>query len=433
MRGKVAGFLPPRTSRPLIGAFRWALPAILRSQELTTVECAAEDLERLRALAGERVAIFPNHPTALDSAILFHLSGRVDQTFHFVAAREVFDYAGGAWGWLIQRLGTYSILRGTPDRAAFKMTRELLGRPGMKLVIFPEGETYSQNDSLLPFHNGITQLLFWVQEDLARAGGGESVYVLPVAVKYRFIGDVGPALLRSLARLEAALGLTEDSRDPGPLAAASPDVPAGDLYPRIRRIGASVVARLEQEYGLVPDRGASLAQRMLCLKGAIVDRVAGALHVQPRGKTLPDRMRFLVNSLYQVTDEEPEAASSYDQRLWDDRRERVRPLMADLDRLANWIAVYDGYVAARPSVERMADLLVRLEIEVLGPPPPGVPGGWTRGKRRLVGKRRGLLRIGTPFSLAEHYSEYKTDKRGKVAELTRRFESEVQSLLDSMA
>ena len=48
----------------------------------------------------------------------------------------------------IQALGGYSIVRGTPDRESFRMTRQILSQPGAKLVVFPEGEVYTQNDTL---------------------------------------------------------------------------------------------------------------------------------------------------------------------------------------------------------------------------------------------------------------------------------------------
>jgi len=399
-------FVAPRPNRLVIGLTRWLLPLALRWRQVVKVECSEEDLRRLRALRGERVALFPNHPSNTDAAIIHHLSKLARQPFYYLCAREVFDRLLGCWGWLLRRVGVYSIVRGTPDRQSFKMTRELLTRPAAKVVIFPEGEVYSQNDSLLPFHSGVTQLLFWAQDDLLRQGKQEPIYVLPVAIKYKFVEEMGPAFLAALARLERALGL--------------PDGRADEPYARLRRIGETVVEKLEVEYAAPKDEQANLETRIVRLKEALVDRVAGALRVRPRAGALPDKMRQLINALHMVTQEEPTHQCLYEARLWEDHRRRVQPLLRDLDRLANWVAAYDGYVAAHPTPERMADTIRRLEIEVLG-------------KTRCAGKRSCLARLGEPVNIASHYERYTADKRETVQELTEQFEAAVQSLLDEMA
>jgi 1-acyl-sn-glycerol-3-phosphate acyltransferase len=432
-------FIPPKPSPLVLGITRSLLPACLRSQDVVGVEYREPDLQRLRDLAQQRVAIFPNHPTGTDPAILFHLAKTVRQPFSFLAAREAFDMYWGFWGWLLQRNGAYSIIRGTADRAAFKMTRQLLAQPAAKLVVFPEGETYSQNDSLLPFHGGITQLLFWALDDLREAGVDEPLYVLPVALKYRFVEEMRPALEALLTRLEAALGLDpyqpEAPAAPAPPdqpAPARPDQPYADLYPRVRRIGSTVVAKLEHEYAVKPEPDADLSARMNRLKLAILEHVAQALHVAPRDETLPDRVRSLVNMVYQVTDEEPQQLCWYDRHLRDERRRRVLPLMRDLDRVANWIAVYDGYVSERPSPERMADLIRRLEVEVLG---PWAKEGSQQGlmpTSLLRGKQRCLVHLGEPIDVAARYADYQADRKSTVQSLTHQFESATQALLDEM-
>jgi 1-acyl-sn-glycerol-3-phosphate acyltransferase len=428
-------FIPPRPSPFLIGLTRRLLPACLRSQDVGEVDYRPEDLQRLRDLGPARVAIFPNHPTGADPAILYDLGKRVGQPFYFLAARETFDIYCGLWGWILQRLGVYSIVRGTADRAAFKMTRELLTRPGTKLVVFPEGETYSQNDSLLPFHSGITQILFWALDDLREAGVQEPIYVLPMAVKYRYTQEMRPAIEAMLSRLETAVGLPPYSAEAGQAEMPTVGERAGyeDLYPRVRRIGAAVVSKLEDEYALPHNADLSLSARMDALKEAIIQRVSAALHVAPRGENLPDRMRNLINAFYQVTDAEPEALSPYDRHLREERRRRVQPLIRDLDRLANWIAMYDGYVAARPSTERMADLLHRLEIEALGPWPDAIAVHDLFPHSLLRGMRRCHVRLGEPVDVAARYADYRADKRTTVEALTRQFETAVQGLLDEMA
>lgn len=399
-------FVPPKPNPAIIGLTRWILPFVLRSCGVVGVECSEEDRQRLRALRRHRVLFTPNHPTGLDPAIIYHLSKVAGPPFFYLCAREVFDERLGTWGWLIRRCGAYSILRGSPDRQSFKMTRELLTRPAVKLVIFPEGETYSQNDCLLPFHSGVVQLVLWAQEDLLKQGERDGILVVPVALKYRYVENMEGAIAVALSGLERAVAL--------PISAAA------DYYARVRRIGETVVEKLEAEYGTGRDEPRPLGARLNAVKEAIIDRAAHLLAVPPPEGELPDRMRHLINAVHRVTDEEPVECSPYERRLWEDDLRRTRPLLIDLNRLATWIAVYDGYVAADPTPERMVELIRRLEIEVFG-------------DARCTGKQRCVVRLGEAINVTSHWESYQANKREVIDGLTHGLERSVQTLLDQTA
>jgi 1-acyl-sn-glycerol-3-phosphate acyltransferase len=379
------------------------------------VDYGESDLERVRALAGERVLLVPNHPTNTEPAILFHLSCRVRQPFHFLACREAFEPLWGAWGQVIRRVGAFSVVRGTADRASFRATRDLLASSQSKLVVFPEGEVYSQNDTLLPFNAGIFQLAFWALDDLRKTVGGDDapLYVLPIALKYRFVRDMTPAIWASLARLERFNGLPVD-RD-------------GTAYERLRRIGLTMLRSVEQEYRLPTPTGedveADLTPRMTAIKEAILQRVATAAGVPlPKGDTLPDRMRALIHIVEEVTEGEPArvAPTPYERALRHEQRERARPLLRDLKRLSNYIALTDNYVRTDPTPERMADTIQRLERESFG-------------RALLDGPRRCRVRVGEPINLAERYADYQKAKRAEVARVTHEVESQVLVLLRDRA
>jgi 1-acyl-sn-glycerol-3-phosphate acyltransferase len=373
------------------------------------VDYEAEDLERVRALAPHRVLITPNHPTNDEPALLFHLSCAVGQPFFFLACREAFDPAFGLWGHVIRRVGAFSVVRGTADRASFRATRELLARPGAKVVAFPEGEVYSQNDTLLPFHPGIFQLAFWALEDLRKAGDPSPIFVLPVAIKYRFTQDMRPTLLASVERLERFNGLTAEPDD--------------DPYRRLRRVCVAMLRSVEREYRLPApkdeDMDANLTPRIDAAKEAILLRVATAAGVAlPKGETLPERMRSLIHVIETVTREEPSEATPYDRELHRQQRERALPLLRDLRRLSNYIALYDGYVREKPTPERMADTLQRLERESFG-------------RSYLSGPRRCRIRVGEPLDLGERYAGYQAAKRAEVARVTHDVEAAVGALLQA--
>jgi hypothetical protein len=309
------------------------------------------------------------------------------------------------------------VVRGTADRASFRATRELLAQPGSKVVIFPEGEVYSQNDSLLPFHSGVFQLAFWAMEDVRKAGEetGEalgnpdtSLFIVPVAIKYRFVRDMSRPIAASLLRLEKFTGVSPAPRAPE--------------YARLRRVGEAMLHSLESEYRLPAEApgGSDLTPRLNAIKEAILQRVAAAAGVAlPKGDTLPERMRALIHVIETVTREEPRENTPYDTELRRLQQERSRPLLRDLGRLANWIAVYDGYVAANPTPERMVDLLTRLERECFG-------------EARIGGPRRCIVRLGAPVDLAESWDAYKANRRAELTRVTREVEARVEALLRQM-
>ncbi|NEN96488.1 MAG: 1-acyl-sn-glycerol-3-phosphate acyltransferase, partial [Moorea sp. SIO3I7] len=90
------------------------------------------DLEKLARLEEERVLYLPNHPTLDDGIVLFLLSTRLGQLFHYVVAYESFR------GWnkkFLPLIGAYSIRRGLGDRASIAQTLKLLKQPNCDLVI----------------------------------------------------------------------------------------------------------------------------------------------------------------------------------------------------------------------------------------------------------------------------------------------------------
>jgi hypothetical protein len=112
------------------------------------------------------------------------------------------------------------------------------------------------------------------------------------------------------------------------------------------------------------------------------------------------------------------ALTPYDRALRREQRERARPLLRDLRRLANYVALTDGYVRADPTPERMADTLQRLEREAFG-------------RAILDGPRRCWMRLGEPMDLADRYAAYRQNKRAEVARLTRDVEACVAALLSA--
>ncbi len=401
----IAEFVPAKPSSFVRGSFRVAIPYLLSQRGVVGVDYDPADLERLRALEGSRILLTPNHPTNTEPLLMFHLSCIVRQPFFFMATRDAFDALWGLGGKVMSWLGAFSVMRGAVDRASYRAARELLKQPKAKLVVFPEGEVYSQNDTLLPFNSGIFQLAFWAQEDVVKAGRDEALYLLPVALKYYYVEDIAPEVEASLKRLADFTGAGVE--------------PGDDTYTRLRKIGQAMLHSLEREYRITPDPNETedLTTRLDAVKEAILVRVAAAAGVAlPKGGTLPERMRNLIHVVETVTRDEPTDKSPYDTELRRQQRERAKPLLNDLRRLANWIAIYDGYVKANPTLERLADTLVRFERECFG-------------VERLNGRRRCRIRLGEPLDLRECWPAYEKSRRTELVRVTREIESRVAALL----
>jgi len=413
-------FIPPNRNMATVRRWNKTLPSFMRKFcGIESIEIPAADLARLKALDGRRMLITPNHPTTDDPIMMFGLARAADMPNYYLAAREIFDDVKGLKGKVLQALGAYSVVRGTPDRESFRTTRELLAAEGGRVVIFPEGEIYSQNDTLLPFQSGVVQLAFWAMDDLRKAalselpsgggggGGNPSILLVPIGIKYNYTKNMDAAIDEALAGLEEAMALKPD--------------PQLGRYDRLRRIGKSMVETLEVEYGLKAPTAddSDLSSRMTALKSLLLDRAAALIGVKfPEGSGLPERLRILVNSVYSVTRDEAHGEwSPYRERLHREQATRVAPLLQDLNRVANWIAVTDNYVRSNPTPERMGDNIRRLQIECFG-------------EYKLTGPRRATIRVGTPIDLADHYDAYKSDKRGTVAACVTALETAVQGLLN---
>ena len=96
------------------------------------------------------VILAPNHVSDLDPPIVGVSCGRWPYT---MAKAELFR---GAFGWVIEQMGTFPVHRGEADRRALKTARRLL-QDGQAIIIFPEG-TRSRDGQLRAPEIGVAML-----------------------------------------------------------------------------------------------------------------------------------------------------------------------------------------------------------------------------------------------------------------------------------
>ncbi len=403
-------FRPPLDSPPLIKLVNICLPWYMKySLHDTKVQPAPGAIERFKSYAGKRALICPNHSNRHDPQIMFDFSRLAGESFNYVAAREVFDWDHGLNGWWLQHLGCYSVVRGAADRESFKMTKKVLSEGKKKLVLFPEGEISRQNDTLMPLESGAAQLTFWAVEELAKqaAGAGiEPVYVIPMALKYTYPKDIQSGLKRTLSVLEENLGIKPDD---------------DSCYHRLRKVSAKLLETLEKEYSMKPD-GEDLNDRVAKLRQSILTNVSHQLQVAlPTNVRQLEMVRVLRNHIDDFIYAPEVDFSEYEKKIHDERAATLRGFYADLDRVVNFIAIYDGYLKEQLTQERFGDILDRLEREILRSREPS-----------FRGSRVTLLDVGEPINLSERYADYKSAKKATVAKVTDEIFSQVSGMLTKL-
>lgn len=366
-----------------------------------------DDLALLRSLP-PGCLIAPNHAHHADPQVTFELARRAGRRVIFMATREAFDVCKGWWGWCLQRLGVFSVNRGAPNADALNFARAILVGGARDLLMFPEGEVYLCNDVVMPLKPGVARLALEAALELERQGQPRPVFIVSVAIKYRFLGDMGPALEAKTAQLEAQV---LDGPRTGP------------LYPRILALGTELLARAEHKYGVKPDPGLDVSGRVRRLRRTILERLERKYLGRVHDAFDFDRARKLMIRIQGRLQAERGATgySSPSSVLSDD------PLTADLEAAslcARSVAFRDDYLAQHPTAERMAETLTKLEREMLGRP-----------IRTALGKRRAIIRVAPPLDVQEYLADQKT---GPIPEevieaVVIRLQETLQSTLDAIA
>ncbi len=392
-------FQPPRLSPFWVHATRGPLGRMLRREHLIGHIDMTGD-ERVRPLLDkdDGVLLVPNHPGRPDGFILLEAAQRLGRATCVMAAYQIFAGSAGIRKWLFPRLGVFPVDREGSDLAAFKAAVGVLTGPERLLTIFAEGEVYQQADRITPLRDGAATIALTAAKK--RADRGQTVWVVPVGLKYRFEPGHNPlpALLAKMSELEAALTWRPRMDNP--------------LVERLYRFGSSLLAIKEIEYlgharsGALPERFEGLRKGILLPLEA---QLFGASRVE---ETVPVRIKNLRRACLdrlarpEIT---PEESALY--RDW-------------LDDLYLAVQAYSypgNYVAESPTIDRMAESLTKLDEDLIRRGKLGSP----------FGPRRAKLHFGEPIDASAFLTGGKARKCAGA--LTSEIERGIQSALDSIA
>ncbi|MYA98855.1 hypothetical protein F4X90_04100 [Candidatus Poribacteria bacterium] len=402
-------FKPAKPNTTAIQVVKALMPLINRLYlKGLTLDIDTESIARLKMTDGHPTVLAPNHAAYADPAVMFLLSKRLSQQYYYMTARETFDKGkfGGLCSLLLQWCGAYSIVRGTADRNAFRTTREILTKGDAPIVIFGEGEISRQNDTVMRFERGVTQLCFWALDDMQKAGISKPLYIVPIGIKYHYPQDMWDVIDAALMRLERAIlppvGRTSTER-----------------YERLRHIGVAVLRTLAAEYQYKVDETVPLDVHIQKLKEQILSHAEQIMGIHTEADVLT-RVRALKNLVDAEVYKDIEQMTEYEQKIHEELLQKFQQFYPDLERLINFIAISDGYVAKEPSPERFLEVIIRLEREVFG-------------TAKMRGPRVASLRVGEPQNLRECYDTYKTQKREMVEQITLDLETAVRTLVTDVS
>ena len=370
--------------------------------KISKIEINAVDLSILKGYKGKRVILIANHAEMTEPYSIFYLSRLLHEEFNYLTAKEVFEDYFPA-GKLLQALGCYSVVRGTPDRNALRTTTELLVKGKNWLVIFPEGVSVGLSDTLMPFQPGIGQFAFRAYEELVKKNEDPSIYFIPVAIKTFYIQNMDVFIDRALNRLETKL---------------LPDIDQNHKGKQVRLLALceALLKSKEQEYGVLHEAGSLLSDRIRVMKEVITTSIANQIGVEDHPEQpLTDRLRGLINAIDRI-DNQRNQKKSDEQGLMQTLQDKAEVLRKSLGTATNFMALDTCHLEHQMTTERFLDIVGLLEREVFG-------------RRRFWGQRKAIIKVGKPVDVNEYAGQYRINKRETFQAIAGSLEAKVRDMV----
>jgi hypothetical protein len=309
-------------------------------------------------------------------------------------------------------LGVFSVNRGATNREGREFARNVLIQGRYDLLMFPEGEVYLLNDLVMQLKPGVARLALEAANELARRRVNRQLWIVPVAIKYRYIGDIRPALESLTQRLEAHTWGKSHS---------------GPLYARIVELGMARLTVFEQLHGLEATPGEELFARIQRLRHHLLSRLELRYVGHVRNGLDFDRARKLMIHIQGSLLAARSIGGSGVHEGYVDRSMNADddPLLKDLEAAklcARSVGFQDDYLLQDPTPERMAETLVKLEREIVGT------------ETRIFGKRRAIIRVASPLDVREFLRDQASSSidDDTVESLVVRVQEALQQGLDSI-
>ena len=323
----------PTVFRPLLR------PYLSKVWGIESVEVV--NLAHLQEAIRDRVSVVitPNHCRPCDPMVIGMLGAQAGSPIFMMASWHLF-MGSRFQAWLLRRMGAFSVYREGMDRTAVKAAIDLLVEASRPLVIFPEGFVSRGNDRLGALNEGPAFIARSAAKHRAKTEPMKRTLLVPVALRYRFLGRLEEAVAPVLDRIETRL--TWSPR---------PELP---LLERLRLAGNAILGL--KELVLVGQfREGGIQERLERLIDDILVPLEGEWKVKTREGDVPSRVRSLRAAIL------PELVEG---GLTDSERDRRWSQLARLY-LAQQLSLYPaGYLVGNPSTERVLETVERLEEDL---------------------------------------------------------------------
>jgi len=335
-------FIPPHRGDwwpSFIQRFRLIDRWLRKSHGVVSYQCRNEWRLRDSLKAGYGILLTPNHCRPADPIVMGWLA-RECNTHVFAMASWHLYQQGWFTAFAIEKMGGFSVYREGVDRKALNTSINILGEAKRPLIIFPEGAVTRTNDRLTALLDGIAFIARAGAKKRQKVDANSKVVVHPVAINYRFNGDLEATLDPVLTKIEHRFSWRVHRQR--------------SLIDRISTIGEGLLALKEIEYFGQPQDG-GLHERL----NGLIDRLLIPLEeywldeaksgpVVPRVKDL--RMQILPKMVKGDLDEE--------------ERNRCWEQLADIY-LSQQIASYPpDYITENPSIHRLLETVERYEEDL---------------------------------------------------------------------
>ena len=304
-------------------------------------EVDVRGLDRLSASieSGDGIIIAPNHCRLSDPIALGELITGVGCHIFTMASWNVFKVSAFQ-KFLVRRMGGFSIYREGMDRAALNCAIDVLVDAKRPLVLFPEGMISRTNDRLSLLQDGVSLMARAAARKRASLSPPGRVVVHPVALKYRFDGEIESSVAGVLGDIESRLSWQPQVGQP--------------LLERVEKIGQALLALKEVEYLGSPQTGSVFDRR-----DRLVDRLLGPLEEEwcggrSDGGTVARVKRLRSEILPDMVEQD----------LSEDERQRRWRQLADCY-LAQQMSLYpNDYIGPDVAVERLLETVERFEEDL---------------------------------------------------------------------
>lgn len=320
---------------------------LLRKYNIRKIHDEGFDAVRRLCAEGHSVLLAPNHSDHSDPHVILELCSRSGMKPFFMGAREIFEVSPLS-AWALQSIGVFSVDRDGPDLSAIKTAIGLLEKGGEPLVIFPEGEIYHHHRRLDPLNEGVASILL---KAATRLAASKKAYLVPIGMRFYHGEEVQESFRERLSKMEDRIGWTP-----------KPAMPVND---RILRLATGVLALKETEFLGVAGSG-GIQERLLQLCENLLGQVESRYPRDTRAATPPERVRALRYRIRRRLLDLEKPPSMAEREV----------LLDDLDRVFTALQAHSyvgDYLTESPTTDRRAEMVMKLEEDVLGFPTYPVP------------------------------------------------------------